>query len=120
VSFEAEQEPAPDSGREEYAVYQLMSRRTIANGIGCLSVGCSLAFWAWAGLFLFTPLNRSEAWLNVGAGARAPYLWLTLWISGLLLALISATLGSRIWIMAAVLAFVSFAAAAILISSIQW
>src|SRR5271155_1865930 len=97
-----------------------MSRRTIANGIGCLSVGCSLAFWVWAGLFLFTPLNRSEAWLNLGAGAGAPYLWLTLWISGLLLALISAALGSRVWIMAAILALASFAAAVLTISSIQW
>jgi hypothetical protein len=97
-----------------------MNRRTISNGIGCLSVACSLAFWAWAGLFLFTPLNRSYAWLNVGIGAGAQYLWLTFWISGLLLALISASFGSRVWILAAILALASFAAAALTISSIHW
>jgi hypothetical protein len=97
-----------------------MNLRTIVNGIGCLSVACSLAFWAWLGLFLFTPLNRSDAWLNVGAGAGAQSLWLTLWISGLLLALISAALGAREWILAAILALASFAAAAVTISSIHW
>jgi hypothetical protein len=97
-----------------------MNRRTIANGIGCLSLACSLAFWAWAGLFLFTPLNRSDAWLKVGVGAGAQYLWLTLWISGLLLALISAALGSRAWILAAILALASCAAAVLAISSIHW
>jgi hypothetical protein len=97
-----------------------MNRRAIANGIGCLSVACSLAFWAWAGLFLFTPLNRSDAWLNGGAGAGAQYLWLTLWAAGLLLALISAALASRVWILGAILALASFAAAAHIIWSIQW
>jgi len=97
-----------------------MNRRTISNGIGCLSVACSLAFWAWAVLFLFTPLHRSDAWLNLGTGAGAQYLWLTLWISGLLLALTSAALGSRVWIWAAILALASFAAAALIISSIHW
>src|SRR5271156_3689497 len=97
-----------------------MNRRTIANGIGCLSVACSLAFWAWAGLFLFTPLNRSDAWLNLGTGSGAYYLWLTLWAAALLLALISAALASRVWILAAILALASFAAAAHIIWSIQW
>jgi hypothetical protein len=98
----------------------LMNQRAIANGIGCLSVACSLTFWAWAGLFLFTPLNRSDAWLNLGVGAGAKYLWPTLWISGLSLALISAALGAREWILAAILALASFAAAALMISSTQW
>jgi hypothetical protein len=55
-----------------------MNRRTISNGIGCLSVACSLAIWAWAGFFLFTPLNRSDAWLEIGYSRR--YLWPMLWI----------------------------------------
>jgi hypothetical protein len=97
-----------------------MNRIAIATGIGYLSVACSLAFWAWLGLFLFTPLNRSDAWLNIGAGAGAQYLWLTLWISGLLLALIAAALASRGWILAAILALASFAAAVLVTSSIQW
>jgi hypothetical protein len=97
-----------------------MNRRTIANGIGCLSIACSLAFWGWAGLFLFTPLNQSNAWLNVGIGAGAQYLWLTLWISGFSLALISAALGAREWILTAILPLASFVAAVLTISSIHW
>jgi hypothetical protein len=97
-----------------------MDRRKIANGIGCLSVICSLAFWVWAGLFIFTPLNRSDAWLNVGVGAGALYLWPTLWILGLLLALIAAALRPRGWGLAAILAIASFTAAVFLTSHIQW
>jgi hypothetical protein len=52
--------------------------------------------------------------------AGAQYLWLTLWISGFLLALIAAALGSRGWIAAAILALASFAAAVLVVSSIQW
>jgi hypothetical protein len=95
-----------------------MNRRTIATGIGYLSIACSLAFWAWAGLFLFTPLNRSDAWLHVGAGA--PVLWLVLWIAGALLGLIATALGSRGWILAVILAIASFGAAALMMSTIQW
>jgi hypothetical protein len=74
--------------------------------------------WAWAGLFLFTPLNRSDAWLHVGAGA--PVLWLVLWIAGALLGLIATALGSRRWILAVILALASFGAAALMMSTIQW
>lgn len=97
-----------------------MDRRKISTGIGCGSVACSLAFWVWAGLFLFTPLNRSEGWLRMGAGAGAPYLWLTLWISGLLLGLAAAVLGSRAWVLAAILAIASFAVVYFAMSSVQW
>jgi hypothetical protein len=99
---------------------QPMGRRTIANGIGCLSVACSLAFWAWAALLFFTPLNRSEAWLSLGVGTGASYFWLTMWIAGLLLAIIAAVLGSRWWISAAILAVASFAAVIVTFSTIQW
>jgi hypothetical protein len=95
-----------------------MNRETIATGIGYLSVACPLAFWVWAGLFLFTPLNRSDAWLHVGAAA--PVLWLVLWIAGALLGLIATALGSRGWILAVILALASFGAAALMMSKIEW
>jgi hypothetical protein len=58
--------------------------------------------------------------LHFGAGAGAEYLWLTLWISGLLLGLISAAMGSRRWVLAAILALASLAVAALIISGIEW
>lgn len=97
-----------------------MNRKRVSTGLGYGSVACSLAFWVWAGLFLFTPLNRSEGWLRMGAGAGAPYLWFTLWILGLLMGLIAAALGSRGWILAAILAIVSFAVIYFAMSSVQW
>ncbi len=104
-------------GREWQAPYRPMNRRTIATGIGYLNVACSLAFWVWAGLFLFTPLNRSDAWLHVGVGV--PVLWPVLWIAGALLSLIATALGSRGWILAVILALASFGAAALLLSNVQ-
>jgi hypothetical protein len=95
-----------------------MNRRAIATGIGYLSLACSLAFWVWLGLFLFTPLNHSDAWLHVGVGV--PVLWPMLWIAGALLGLIAAALGSRGWLLAVILALASFAAAALMTSTIQW
>lgn len=97
-----------------------MNRKAISNGAGCLSIACSLAFWTWAALFLFTPLNRSQAWLSLGTATGSPYVWLSLWIVGLVLAVLAAVLGSRKWIAAAVLALASFAAAAWLVSTMQW
>ena len=94
-----------------------MDRRTTANGIGCLSVACSLAFWLWAGLFLFTPLNKSEAWLRL---VDEPVLWIMLWIAGFLLGLIATALGSKRWAFAAVLALVSFGAAVAALSGVDW
>lgn len=89
-----------------------------ATAIGYLSVACSLAFWLWLGLFLFTPLNRSDAWMHIGADA--PVLWLALWIAGALLGLIARALGSKGWIFAMVLAVASFGAATLMISTIHW
>jgi len=92
----------------------------IAIGIGRLSIACSLAFWAWAGLFLFTPLNRSDAWLHFGLGAGKQYFWLALWAFGFLLALVATALGSRRWVFAAILALVSFAGSVLLLSTVHW
>jgi hypothetical protein len=101
-----------------YAPFRPMNRATFAIGTGYMSVACSLAFWVWAGLFLFTPLNRSDAWLNLGVGA--PLVWLVLWIAGALLGLIACALGSRGWILATILAVASFGGAVLAVSTIHW
>jgi hypothetical protein len=97
-----------------------MIQRKIANALGYASIFCSLAFWIWIALFLFTPLNRSDAWLELGAGSDAFVLWTTMWIAGLLLALIAAVVGSRRWAFVSVLPLLSFALAALVASTIEW
>ena len=55
-----------------------MNQKKIANALGCAGIFCSLAYWIWAALILFTPLNRSDAWLSLGAGSDALVLWITM------------------------------------------
>jgi len=102
------------------AMQKRSSKGKLSRGMGCLSVACSLAFWIWATLFLFTPLNRSDVWLQVGVGAGAGLLWLTLWALGLLLGVLAASWGSRRWAWAAVLAVASYLAAVGAMSTVEW
>jgi hypothetical protein len=94
-----------------------MKNNTAAKRIGLVSVACSLAFWLWACIFLFTPLNHSEWVLHVMVAFG---LWLALWAMGFLLGLAAAAMGSRRWLVAALFALVSCGAAAWLVSGIQW
>jgi hypothetical protein len=94
-----------------------MENNTTANRIGFVSIACSLAFWLWACIFLFTPLNRSEWVLRVMV---AYGLWITLWALGFLLGLAAGALGSKRWFAAALLAPASCGAAVWIVSGIQW
>ena len=96
----------------------MIDRRAIANRIGCLSVFCSLAFWLWACLFLFTPFGHNAEWVLQVMVAFS--LWVFLWIMGFVLALVAARLGSRRWAFAALLTLASVGIACWLVSGIEW
>lgn len=96
----------------------MTERRALANKIGVLSVFCSLAFWLWACLFLFTPISRRPEWI-LQVMVAFP-LWIFLWIMGFLLALVAARLGSRKWASATLLALTSAGIAYWLVSTIEW
>jgi hypothetical protein len=88
-----------------------MNRKTLTNGIGCLSLAGSLAFWVWFfALVLLVQVGIQHIdWLyefdRLG-------IWLTLYGMGLSLALIATALGSRWWGLAAIFALASFLLAA--------
>jgi hypothetical protein len=94
-----------------------MSRRTIANGIGCLSIPFSLSFWIL--VCLAAIFGHVPAWLDGGVN-----LWLILAALGFALAIIAASIGSRRWALAAALPFLSFIAAIATVAlgwtTVQW
>jgi hypothetical protein len=94
-----------------------MTRKSIANLVGCLGIACSLAFWIWDAILLHLSFHQREVWMRLDLGTSN--LWPALWLAGFLLALVATAIGSRRWILAAVLPVLSCAAAVILLSRIH-
>jgi len=95
-----------------------MKHPTAAKRVGLTSIVCSLAFWLYASIFLFTPFGHKADW--EAQVMVAFHVWIALWGLGFLLGLIAAALGSRAWLFAALLAPASCGAALWLASGIQW
>ena len=91
---------------------------TAANGVGFASIGCSLAFWLWACLTLFTPFGHDNEW--VVRVAVAFWFWILVWALGILLGFVAAVRGSKRWLFAALFAFASCGVAFWLVSGIEW
>jgi hypothetical protein len=84
-----------------------MNRRAFANGIGYLSIACSLAIWVWffsIAFFFNRGVDLSDRWYVV----FRPGVWFAFNGVGLSLALIAKALGLRRWGFAAIFAVVSF------------
>jgi hypothetical protein len=91
----------------DYNHFPVMSQKTVANGIGCLSIACSLAIWVWLfslAFFFNRGVDLSDRWYVV----FRPGVWFAFNGVGLSLALIAKALGLRRWGFAAIFAVVSF------------
>ncbi len=86
-----------------------MTRRRIANGISWLGIACSLAFWAWIGIFPHLPFHQRGAWMRLSLGVSD--VWPGFWLMGIVLPLAATVLGSWRWMFAALVPIVSCAAA---------
>jgi len=94
-----------------------MNRKLIANIIGWAGIACSLAFWAWLGVFAKLSFHQRGDWMNLELGVSN--VWPVLWLAGLLLLLIAALIGSKKWVFAAFVPVVSCAAAMLFFSKFQ-
>ena len=94
-------------------------KNNTANRIGFASLACSLAFWFWACITLFTPIGHTEDFWALRV-LGAVWLWIALWILGFLLGLAAAAKGSRLWLFAALFALASCGAVFWVASGVQW
>jgi hypothetical protein len=90
----------------------------MANAVGWLSIALSLAFW----LLLCTGSAKGHfAKEHVLEGLKALFhVWTPIWVLGFLLALVAAGLGSRRWVLAALLPVVSFLVSMIILASVPF
>jgi len=94
-----------------------MNRRLVANITGWLGLLCSLTYWAWLAILPHLPLHQRTQWMRFDLGVSN--LWPALWLAGFFLALLSALVGSKRWIFAAIVPVVSCAAAVMVLSKVH-
>ncbi|MGA7343821.1 MAG: hypothetical protein WBE72_05105 [Terracidiphilus sp.] len=96
----------------------MKNRRKIANWIGSLSLALSLAFWLLLLLGSARSLSDREFFMQ-GLDALF-YVWLPVWSFSALLAVASAILGSRRWLLAALAPLLSAWLSLILLAGIPF
>jgi hypothetical protein len=94
-----------------------MNRRLIANITGWLGILCSLAYWAWVAVFPHLSAQQRTSWMRLDLGVSN--VWPALWLAGFFLAIVSALIGSRRWIFAAIVPVLSCAAAVMFLSKVH-
>jgi len=94
-----------------------MTRRLMANLTGWLGIICSLAFWVWLCIVTHLPFHQRSAWMRFDLGVSS--VWPALWLAGFFLAFLSAMIGSRRWLFAAIVPVLSCGAAVILLSKVH-